>query len=342
MERRGAKRSCDLPAERKNRHPIEVYQPMDVSYVGFGLRLRCGFPLPGMRPREAEGLPSLAVEQVEPERLAASWSGSRGAWRGQLGDGTELTIERGERGDLRITNRRRGDFRLDRRGELLECAPTDPSGLAWKRVLLSRVLPLAAMRQGAQALHASAVQSPAGVVAIAAASGGGKSTLAAELVARGWPHFTDDVLVISPSPDGPLVHPGTPHSTLAGNGPGPAPHELGEVLDVNDGEAWTAISASALGSCRLAAVVVLDRGGSGAPRTSALPASPLTLAPHMLGLPDEGPEAEARRFATYSDLAARARFLKLSADQRASSDELADALERALDARHGFAGAEAA
>jgi hypothetical protein len=304
---------------------------MEETYIAFGLRLRSNLPLPGMRPRDATGLPSVAIELVESDQLEASWSGGNGgrAWRGRLGDGTELTIERGRAGDLRVGNGARVVFHLDRDGALLLCAPRDPDGLAWKRLLLSRVLPLASLRHGNEALHASAVQSPRGVVAIAAGSAAGKSTLAAELVARGWPHFTDDVLVLAAGPDGPLAYPGTPHTTLSTGSAGTAPELLGETLDIWDGEAWTAVSASALSPREVAAVILLDRRpglGSGLRR---LPASPLTLAPHMLGLPDEE-EAEAGRFALYSDLAEKAPFLNLQADERVPPEELADQVERAL------------
>jgi hypothetical protein len=304
---------------------------MEATYIAFGLQLRSNLPLPGMRPRDAAGLPSVTVELVEPDRLEASWSGGTGgrAWRGQLGDGTELTIERGRAGDLRIANGDRAVFRLDRDGTRLLCAPRDPEELAWKRLLLSRVLPLASLRHGNEALHASAVQSPRGVVAIAAGSTGGKSTLAAELVARGWPHFTDDVLVLQAGADGPLAHPGTPHTTLSTGGAGIAPELLGETLDVWDGEAWTAVSASALSPREVAAVVLLDRGPGPGSALRRLPASPLTLAPHMLGLPDEE-EAEAGRFALYSDLAENVPFLQLQADERVPPEELADQVERAL------------
>lgn len=315
---------------------------MDVSYVAFGLRLQSDFPLPGMRPRDTEGLPSLRIETVPAQRLEADWSSGTGgrAWRGRLGDGTELTIERGEAGDLRIANGERATYRLDRTGSRLQCAPRDPDQLAWQRVLLGRVLPLASLAHGNEALHASAVQCERGVVAIAAPSGEGKSTLTAELIARGWPHFTDDVLVLAAGPGGPVAHPGTPHANLTARGAGADPHSLGEILDVRGGESWTAVSASALAPCEVAAVFLLERRPGLALRTSSLPDSPLTLAPYMLGLPDEQ-EAESRRFSTYSDLAQSARFLKLEADRRTRPAELADAVQRALEAQPALAGAGA-
>jgi hypothetical protein len=313
---------------------------MAATYIAFGLRLRSEFPLPGMRPRQAAGLPTLAIEAVQEDRLEASWSGGAEgrAWRGRLGDGTELTIERGRAGDLRVANGERAAFHLDRRGSRLQCAPRDPGELGWKRLLASRVLSLASLSHGNQALHASAVQAPQGVVAIAGSAAAGKSTLAAELTARGWPHFTDDVLVLAAGPDGPLAHPGTPHATLTTGGPGVDPRLLGETLDVQGEESWIAVSASALGPRALAAVVLLDRRPGLEPEVVTLLASPLTLAPQMLGLPDEGEAAEARRFALDADLAESASFLSLRADERARPEELADLVERALEPEPATAG----
>jgi hypothetical protein len=305
---------------------------MSASFDGFGLRLRCDFPLPGMRPRGADPTPELEIALVNAARLEASWSGTKDgrAWRGELGDGTELTIERGVSGDLRIANADRAAFRLDRAARCLECAPRKPAELAWKRVLMSRVLPLASLAHGYEALHASAVQSRRGVVAIAARSGGGKSTLAAELIARDWPHFTDDVLVLAPGSEGPLAHPGTPHANLRADAPGLDPHSLGEVLEVEGSEAWTAVSAGALRPCPVAAVILLERRSGIRPGLSRMPASPLTLAPYMLGLPDEG-AGEARRFSVYSDLAERTPIFRLVAGVETAPAALADAVEGALD-----------
>lgn len=316
---------------------------MEATHLAFGLRLQSNFPLPGMRPREAEGAPSLGIELVEAARLRDRWSDGTGgrAWRGRLGDGTELTIERGAGGDLRIANGDRVHFRLDPTGLQLECAPRDPGDLAWQRVLLSRVLPIASLRHGNEALHASAVECPRGVVAIAGPSGSGKSTLAAELIARGWPHFTDDVLVFAAGPDGPLAHPGAPHANLSDDGVGADPAALGEILDVRDGECWTAVSTSALRPAPVAAVILLDRRPGLPSAVLHLSRSPLTLAPYMLGLPDED-ESEGKRFSLYSDLAERTSFLRLAADERVRPAELADMVEGALAIEPALAGMGAA
>jgi hypothetical protein len=57
------------------------------------------------------------------------------------------------------------------------------------------VLPVALLGRGFEALHASAVEGPDGVVALCATSGTGKSTLALALAGEGLAHWADDTVV---------------------------------------------------------------------------------------------------------------------------------------------------
>jgi hypothetical protein len=57
------------------------------------------------------------------------------------------------------------------------------------------VLPVALLGRGFEALHASAVEGPDGVVALCASSGTGKSTLALALAGGGRAHWADDTVV---------------------------------------------------------------------------------------------------------------------------------------------------
>lgn len=56
------------------------------------------------------------------------------------------------------------------------------------------VLPIVLQARGQEALHASAVLTPKGVVALCATSGTGKSTTAFGLSQRGWPLWADDAV----------------------------------------------------------------------------------------------------------------------------------------------------
>lgn len=60
-------------------------------------------------------------------------------------------------------------------------------------------LPLVLQARGTQILHASAVDSPAGLLVICGASGAGKSTLAFGLEKRGYSQWADDVVAFSAS-----------------------------------------------------------------------------------------------------------------------------------------------
>jgi ferredoxin len=59
---------------------------------------------------------------------------------------------------------------------------------------LATVLPLALQAAGHQLLHASAIDTPEGVIAFCGPSGAGKSTLAAALARRGHPQWADDAV----------------------------------------------------------------------------------------------------------------------------------------------------
>lgn len=81
---------------------------------------------------------------------------------------------------------------------------------AWQRLLIAQVLPFAAVLQGLEVLHASAVVSGGGAVALSGHSGSGKTSLALELCRRGAGFLADDVLALERL-DGELVgHPGAP------------------------------------------------------------------------------------------------------------------------------------
>jgi hypothetical protein len=287
-----------------------------------------------MPTRAGEGLPIVALELVSPAALERSWSGASGrySWTGGLGDGCTLTIEAGAGGELRFTYGERARFLLSADGELLRCAPLQP-GLHWQQVLLARVLPDVALARGYEALHASALESPAGVVAIAAPSGTGKTTLALALMRRGWRLFADDVLVLGADATGPAritAHPGAPHMNVAVGTPGElAPPSLGTTLGTLAGERWVAAAHSAQSTRPVRAVCLLERGPGLALQAQPLAVNPLRLAPYMLGLGDD-PERERRRFALYGDLIGEASLLRLTSGPDATPAQLAQLLEQTL------------
>jgi hypothetical protein len=308
------------------------------AHVAYGLSFSSSFPLPGMAPAEIEGPPSLCLVLEAPADLEAAWSGPIGPapWRGQLGDGELLTIERGVEGDLRFAYGDRAFFRLNPAGDRLACAPRDATGLDWQRVLLNRILPNVSIAHGNEALHACAVETELGVVAVAAPSGTGKSSLARELMRRGWPLFADDTLILSGGTEAVEAHAAPPQMNIAA-GDGDA-EELGEALAELAGESWLAVHRAAGGSREVAAVVILERGPDLALGAQPLSGTLLALAQYMLGLPDDEGR-DASRFALYSDLAESARLIKLTGGPGDRPPALAGALERVLDLRSPLAAA---
>jgi hypothetical protein len=318
---------------------------MDRGYSAFGLALQSSFSLPGMTTCASGAAPRIELTLESPEELERAWSGSRSAepWRGQLGDGCELTIEWGTDGDLCFGYSGGARFRLDRGRARLGCAPEDREGLAWQRLLLSRILPNVSLSLGREGLHAAAVETPHGVVAIAAPSGSGKSTLAVELIRRGARLFADDFLVLEREGNGVRAHPGGPHLNIDDDAAvGLQRDERGVILGSFSGERWIRVRHASRHPRPVAAIALLQRGPGLCLGAELLPPSPLILAPHMLGLPDDEAGREARRFALYADLVESAKVVRLIGGSGDGPADLADALEAALRLDSGLPKVQAA
>jgi hypothetical protein len=80
--------------------------------------------------------------------------------------------------------------------------------------LLGQVLSFSLVAMGAEALHGTVVTVDGAAVALLGNCGRGKSTLAAALLARGFPILTDDLIVPDQQDDGWSVHPGIPRLKL--------------------------------------------------------------------------------------------------------------------------------
>jgi hypothetical protein len=314
---------------------------METVYAAYGLRLVSSFALPGMTEtrRGIEDLPSLALALVEPENLDHAWSGSSDApeWSGRQGDGRDLVIQRGAAGDVLFLYGDLARFRLRPDMHRLDCAPSD-SSLDWQRVLLGKVLPAISLMCGYEALHAAAVDSPEGVVAIMAPSGMGKSTLALELIRRGWPLFADDVLTLSAAANRVQAHPGTPHMNVAPFLPdGGDPRAVGSPIGLLGGELWLAASASSSRPRPVRLLCLLERHANFALGACALRPNPVLLAPYMLGLSSD-PERVRDRFELYADLLESTTLVRLTAGPEYAPDQLADLVEDVLSRQPEFVG----
>ena len=243
----------------------------------------------------------------------------------------------------------RARFRLRAEQDVLECAPRGQylradAQIAWQRALLEKVLRCVSTIRGYEALHASAVDSPEGVVAFLGAGGAGKSTLALEFMRRGWPLFGDEVLTLGRRAAGVSAFRGTPHmsissrplSTARGSEPGaritrgvPARTAQLRILASADGERWVAAPIASRVPRPVRALCLLERGIGSALETRVLDASPRSLERHILGSWG-GDIRQRERSHLYADLASSATLLSVSASLEEPPGALADAVEAAL------------
>jgi hypothetical protein len=156
-----------------------------------------------------------------------------------------------------------GRFTLDDAHQVItHTAPPDVDRSAVALDLIGVVLPYAFHREGAWCMHASAVQTPGGVIAFVAPRGTGKSTLAAACVQAGCALVADDVVVLRESSDGVTVTPsGVPLRLRA---------ETARAVGVpsDDPDAWGKVriaAAMAQDTLPLAAIYVLQPLASDAP-----------------------------------------------------------------------------
>jgi hypothetical protein len=306
---------------------------MATHYAAYGLHLACSFTLPGTQATGSadSALPTLTLDLKDPAELDRQWSGPSGPpeWRGRLGDGLDLTIERGSADDLLFAYGDRARFHLHTDLACLDCAPEHPS-LDWQRTLISKVLPAIGVMRGYEALHAAAVDSPGGVVAIMAPSGSGKSTLAIELLGRGWPLFTDDVLILEDEAGSVRAHPGTPHMNLTQRSPSSTdPQCLGDTLGVLAGERWLVAANTTTRARPVRMLCLLERAPGLASETRSLGLGPLALAPYMLGLQSDA-QRQRDRFTLYADMIESTPLVRMTADLQQPPQQLADLLEDAL------------
>ena len=220
-------------------------------------------------------------------------------------DGTACAFGWRAGGDYWLRFPEIGTFRL--RPEEGEVALVEGGGIDSPPVLdtyYSAVLPLAYHLVGYEALHASAVLTPAGVVGLCALSETGKSTLAFGLSRRGNSLWTDDVLVFEiGSGQGVLCHrvPFTAHlrpQTQAHFGVG---HKETTVLRSAEEHSRLAPFAALLLIEREERSDQLLVESERLPSSKALPA----VLPHAFRFTLSDPERKRRMMQSYLDLVAR-------------------------------------
>lgn len=153
----------------------------------------------------------MRVRWVAAERLdESSWDAAECVFQPRFSDGKpHFTVRRSERAYW-LSFDEFGRYAVSLNGREAACENDRVAVERCERFLFAQVLPLAAVLQGLDVVHASAVTFAGGVVALVGPSGAGKTTLATRLVARGAILITDDALALEVSGDRILAHPGPP------------------------------------------------------------------------------------------------------------------------------------
>ena len=165
----------------------------------YGLYVRSDIPLVGARACETAGdLPQIVIRSgTARHRIsdASKWFASCT----QSDGSTWLRCARTTGGYL-LSYPGLADFEVDSSGADItyqyQRDEADVSDLTISALLLDNVLPLVLNLRGREALHATAVMTPAGVFAFLGVAGIGKSTLAASFLQTGYVPLCDDCLAI--------------------------------------------------------------------------------------------------------------------------------------------------
>lgn len=170
----------------------------------FGLDLESDFELAGM---DATGPPagrSVRLRLGDVEAVAAGESERISEAPGPNGRPLATIDAVGDRGFVARAEGF-GSAWIDAGGGSITWEPGGPDALRSQRFLGGQVLPFAAVLNGLEVFHASAVVLDGRALAVVAGSGAGKTTVALELSRRGLPFLNDDALALDADL---LAHPG--------------------------------------------------------------------------------------------------------------------------------------
>ena len=329
-ERGGAVLACESPSVVQ---PLlrQVPASSDRLWTGeaFGLSITSAFSLPGLDPGERPGGPRPLAIELAP-RLESGVGERVHEWRDA--DGVPALVIDADEGSFRFDVRDTGRFELSADGTRALCAPAPGAGFLWRRYLLGQVIPFAALLQGLEVFHASAVELDGAVVALAAGSGLGKSTLALNLHLGGARFVTDDVLAVELHGDEPLVHPG----------PGVAKvrRAASELVDCarlgapasSDSHESRYLIEPAPGPLPLGTFCALERSRDGVVHVAEAEAAPLRLIASTFNLVVATPARLDAQLAVCAAIARRARILSVAVPDRPdrrSAEQLRDLLIRA-------------
>ena len=206
--------------------------------VAFGLELEAAFDVPGLdgaAPDPGKRLVRLALaSEAELGSLARAREGERISHVLDRGGRPLVTVDAfADRGFLMWADGF-GSAWVAASGSEVLCAPADLPAWRWQRFLIGQVLPFAAVLHGLEVFHASAVVLDGRAIAVVAASGSGKTSLALNLVLGGLDFLNDDVLVLESRGRGSSRIPASGSRTCAATARGsPSASRRGE-----SGAAW--------------------------------------------------------------------------------------------------------
>jgi hypothetical protein len=302
-----------------------------VAYLdAYGLRVETDLNLPGTQPDRPGNPPhAVTLRAAAAAELPSLLDEPRYLRNLQAYDGAAFAMLEGSEGDVLFAYGRSALFHLSHDHTTLRYAVTAQDDPAWQRVLLDTVLWTVSLLRGFALLHASAVTTGHGLVALVARTGGGKSSLAAEFLRRGATLFSDDIVALDQAGDELVAHPGPPLMNLprviaAAQVGGTVVAEFGD-------ERWVALDGAGAAPSPLAAVVLINRVAGETARCSVTEATSLTLLPHGVSLPHLADRAR-RRFDIFGSVIAAVPVLSLHADPSVPPSELADLINRRLDA----------
>jgi hypothetical protein len=240
-----------------------------------------------------------------------------------------------------------GAHLLSHDGRHLRCDTSGSRADAWQRLLIAQVLPFAALLQGLETLHASAVSIEGRAIALVGASGAGKTSVALELCRMGADFLADDVLALEPRGERLFAHPGTPlaglHRREAERLRGAARPHAHEILASNERELLLRITEAAERPVPLVGVFLLERTDGRESREPSF--EPLESPRSLLGASFNFVLADRERLQRMLDtcaLAARTRVERIVAGKGGDATRTAQAIVRRLQGEQATAGVAAA
>jgi hypothetical protein len=288
------------------------------TYAAFGVVLESEFELPGLATlagREPALRVRLTGETPPPGPGVLLWETAI--------DGLPYRMWQRPDGYLMV-HEGSCDYFLSAALDELTCAPRDPAEPGWRRFLLDTGLWSTSLLRGHELLHAGAVAGPNGVIAVASSTGGGKTSLVLELMRRGLPLFSDDILALRLRDDGIMAYPG-PGLMNVPAGVDDAP---GQELARFHGERWTALDQAEPAPRSVDAICLLERSSGAALALEPLDATALDLLRHSVGF-DVLRARRRARFELFAELAT-APVWRLTADLDDDAGRIADVLEPVL------------